>query len=681
MSTEVVYVGLNGGLNLIDSPVTTAPGALIECINFEQVFGQQGYSRISGYERFDGRLEPSKATYSVLQYDSGTGAISVGNVITGAAATAKVLAVEGTVSSGRLIIGNVTGSFVDNEAIKVSAVTKAYANGAQVAGSISEANNTAYITLAVEDRRTQIQKVPGEGAILGVAVYKDTVIAVRNVVGSTSATMWKSSWSGWTSVKTGLYPGGQYRFTQNNFTGDPKRIYLFGCDGKNRPFRYTGTTYTAMAPIFSTQATSASSIAIGTGSKAFTCVETLRGFVSGQEYLVWSSANAANWMRGTFTSYATNVLTINVTATGGSGTFTDWEIGLSDFSDKPFDLAPHKDHMFLMYPSGQLQTSNLGDPMVYTTSAALFGLGDDLTGFVPSKGGTAAVYCANKTRLLSGSDKTTWQMSDISLSAGARWKTATEISAATVALDDRGLTSLQATLSFGSFEMSVFSRMVHPFIEAVKSTVIGCRVLRGKSQYRLYNNDGKVLICTVLTPNAQITAQDVSFTKLEYPHHPTCAYSFEVAGEEFHVFGTDDGWVMREDVGTSFDGATIDSFLRLPYHSFKSPSSKKRFRKLVLETTAEYGTTVYFKQQFNYGDDYYNGSIVYSATSSVGGGYFDVDQWDTFRWSAPQQNTVEANIDGVGKNMSLMLWHSSAVDMAFNVQGLIYHYSPMGLAR
>lgn len=681
MTTQVIYVPLNGGLNLIDSPITTAPGALIECINFEQVFGQQGYSRISGYERYDGQPEPHMASYWVLSYDGGTAAISVGDTLTGASATAKVLAVEGTNASGRLILGNLTGQFVDNEALKVSGVTKAYANGVAILGSISEANDSTYHTLAVESRRSSIQKVPGEGAVLGCAVYQNTVIAVRNAVGGQSATMWKSSASGWQSVKTGLYPGGKYRFTQNNFTGDSTQIYLFGCDGKNRPFRYTGTTYTAMSPIFSTQATSTTSIAIGTGSKAFTCVETLRGFVTGQEYMVWSAANAANWMKGTFVSYAANVLTINVTATGGSGTFTDWEIGLSDFSDKPFDVEAHKDHLFLLYPKGQLQTSNLGDPMTYTTTAALFGMGDELTGFVPSKGNTATIYCRNKTELLSGSDKTTWQKSTVSLSAGARWRSTAEISAANVALDDRGLTSLQATINFGSFEMSIFSRMVQPYLSSVMDLVIGCRVLRSKSQYRLYASDGRVLICSVLTPAAQIQPNDVAFTKLEYLHNPTCAYSFEMSSEEFHAFGTDDGWIMREDVGTSFDGQAIDAVFRLPYHSFKSPSNKKRFRKVTMETTASYTTNIYFRQSFDYDNGDYEPSIQYHTTGQSGGGYYDVSEWDTFRWSMPSQGTAEANIDGVGRNMSLLIWHSSSIDPAFNIQGLIYHFTPMGLAR
>lgn len=78
-------------------------------------------------------------------------------------------------------------------------------------------------------------------------------------------------------------------------------------------------------------ASSSTSFAIGTGSKAFTTTAGLPIQVystpnSAQRYRVYSLANPANFMSGTVTGYATTTLTINVDTTGGSGTFTDWQI-------------------------------------------------------------------------------------------------------------------------------------------------------------------------------------------------------------------------------------------------------------------------------------------------------------------------------------------------------------------
>jgi hypothetical protein len=80
--------------------------------------------------------------------------------------------------------------------------------------------------------------------------------------------------------------------------------------------------------------TSATSTTIGTGSKAFTTVSGL-AFPIGMRVRVQSRASQANWMEGEVTANAANSLTIFIEAagatnasTGGSGTFTDWDISL-----------------------------------------------------------------------------------------------------------------------------------------------------------------------------------------------------------------------------------------------------------------------------------------------------------------------------------------------------------------
>jgi hypothetical protein len=72
-------------------------------------------------------------------------------------------------------------------------------------------------------------------------------------------------------------------------------------------------------------ATSTTSVAIGVGSKTF-AVQAGRAFQAGQAVLINESSNNANQMFGTVTAYSGTSLTVNVTATGGSGTHADWTI-------------------------------------------------------------------------------------------------------------------------------------------------------------------------------------------------------------------------------------------------------------------------------------------------------------------------------------------------------------------
>ena len=72
-------------------------------------------------------------------------------------------------------------------------------------------------------------------------------------------------------------------------------------------------------------ATSTTSLLIEVASKAFTVAPSL-GYVAGMRVRATSAANAANFMEGTVTSYATTVLTVAVDTIGGTGTLADWTI-------------------------------------------------------------------------------------------------------------------------------------------------------------------------------------------------------------------------------------------------------------------------------------------------------------------------------------------------------------------
>lgn len=686
---KIDYTALTGGLDLVSGSIGVGPGRVASAVNFEQVFGKVGYRRIDGYERFDGRPQPHLATYYVQEFKQGSVQINPGDPITGTTAAATVLAVvlesgawgAGT-AAGVMYVVLTAGDWVTDQIINKSGSPAAVAASNTFEGRAqTSTEHASYLSQATEQRRALIQKVPGSGAVLGVGIYEDEVFAARNAEDGLTASLWRSSASGWTLVRSGLLPGGRFEMVSANFSGDAKRDILLGCDGRNIPFRWNGTAYAEMAPIFGTQATSASSIAVGTGSKSFVVVEAGRNYVAGDTLTIHSSANAGNRMTGTVTSYTHPNLVVNVATAVGTGTFTDWRIGLANFEDKPYLLTAHKDHLFLAYPRGQLQTSNLGDPMVYTTTAALFGMGDEITGLSSMKGAVLGVFCNNRISLLNGSSKADWSMGIHAENIGTKTRTVQGNAGNALFLGERGMVSMQATDAFGSFEPAICSRDVKPLLDAKLPLVVGTRLVRGKYQYRMYFSDRSVLSACILTPAAAIQPKDVSFLPVEYAHVPSCIGGGSISGEDWLLFGTTDGWVMREDVGASFDGAVIDSALRLHFNGFKNPATKKRYYKLTLELDSQDAVTLRFRQVFDLSDGFYFDSLTQTASSPGSGGQWDVDAWDSFYWSLPAAVQVESNVDGVSKSMSLVLWHSSATDAPFTLQGLLTQYKLLGLSR
>jgi hypothetical protein len=74
--------------------------------------------------------------------------------------------------------------------------------------------------------------------------------------------------------------------------------------------------------------TSATSLLIGAGSKVFATQSNL-AYQVGNYVRASSAANGANFMEGPVTAYAAGSMTINVSKTGGSGTFADWRFATS----------------------------------------------------------------------------------------------------------------------------------------------------------------------------------------------------------------------------------------------------------------------------------------------------------------------------------------------------------------
>ncbi|MFA6244880.1 MAG: hypothetical protein WC655_28305, partial [Candidatus Hydrogenedentales bacterium] len=569
--------------------------------------------------------------------------------------------------------------------------TKATANGTQAVGSTGDAHYTTSRALVIAAARTAILVVPGSGSILGIALYSGAIYAARNAADGLTAAIYKSSASGWTAVKAGLIAGGTWRLDVANFSGTATSKSLFGCDGRNNPFWWDGTTYTHITGLWDSAATSTDSVAIGTGAKTFVLVEANRDYTAGDAVTVWDAATAANWMAGTVTTWTsgTKTLVLNITSVGGSGTKTAWHVGMTDYSDKPYMLREHKDHMMYAYPNGQLRTSDLGDPTTGAgASASLFGLGDEITNLLTLKSGNLAIYCANSIYLLTGSNQLDWVKEEYSASGGATADTAIEVAGVGIHIDAGAIKSLQATQAYGNYETSSLSSEVGARLSALLPYLVACVGNKAKQQYRVYASNGDVLVMTVTTPNAVITPKDVSPTVCNYNHDIACVATGELSdGSEAHFFGTTDGYVMHERSGTSFDGQSIPYTMRLTYNSFGSPANKKRFRKLEFEISANGSVTFNYKQHFDNQDGFYASSANTEATAEAESGLWDVATWDEFVWASADQTSISqhvrvpANVAGIGRSMSLTFSFSSDSALPHTIHGILYHYTPLGMTR
>lgn len=196
----------NGGLDQTSPPLTIKPGFARKASNFEHDING-GYLRTGGYERYDGRTQPSDAVFYTIPCST-AGTWALGDTVTGgtSGATATYLATSGT----NLIVTKVTGTF-QAEALNAGGGT---ATGAQYAGgATTRALAATYQNLAADVYRALITAVPGTGSVLGVKWYSGALYAFRNRANGTSVGLYKSTTGGWSaqhSLELTFNSGGTY---------------------------------------------------------------------------------------------------------------------------------------------------------------------------------------------------------------------------------------------------------------------------------------------------------------------------------------------------------------------------------------------------------------------------------------------------------------------------------------
>ena len=675
---------LQGGLDLVTPPVNLTPGKLISAINFEPDLNG-GYRRMAGIERYDGRARPSDAVYYTIDGEI-TGPLLIGQQIVGATsgATAYVAAIE---SVTRFVVTKLVGTFVD-ESFTVSAVTYGTITDSDLYGTTSKALHATYKNAAATLYRDDIEEVPGSGAVRGVKYYNGNLYAFRDNAAGTACVMHIASASGWVPVPFG------------------KEIQFTGAVGEI----VEGATVTQL-------------VSLATAVVKRVLLRTGTWTVAGAGTLVFDSVtgtfNATNAIQvGGVTKVTASSLCTDITLQPGgkfefdivnfygsvdskrmycadgvnfAGEFdgTRWvPIRTGVGGDNPKFVVGHKKHLMVAIES-ELIPSGVGEPYSFTalTGAAQIATGETITGIKAQVGtataGVLVILTDKKVYILYGNDSTDFNLVTHSPDSGGRAYTIQNIGFAHF-LDTKGVTQLEASQAFGSFQMQVLTNAVQPFIDAKAGMEISSCIVRNRNLYRIFFSDGTGLHIQ-MSPNsyggsAPRLGDIIPFDYGERVMN-TVDSVVDINKVERKFGAATDGFVYELDVGTSFDGDVINSFMTMAFHHSKNPFYRKSYRRCKLRFSA--GATAHLNVAYDlsFGDR----DSVYSDTSSklVGGGgsYWDSARWDSLFYDASYSQEVTIDTPGNGTSISLVISNESAVDETFTINSIQTQYFMGRLSR
>ena len=663
-------ITLQGGLDLVTPTLSLPPGVARDALNFEiSITG--GYTRIPGYERFDGRPSPADAVYTLISV-ANSATLAVGNTITNLAATTSGVVIA--ISGSTIVYTKAVSTFALSEAVYVGGVLKTTvtANG----GSIDADSATAahYSYLAGQQYRADIQVVPGSGPIRGVVYFHTAdVYAWRNNAAGTAMAIYKSTTSGWVLVPLG------YELQFNTGTGE-----IF--EGNTIVGQTSGAT-----AVVTRVAVSSGTWVAGTAAGYINFASVTGNFSAGENIRVGGVTKAlAVAAQAAITLSPGGTVECVIDDFGGGsrvygadgvnfgfefdGTvYTRIRTGMT--TDTPNHVVVHKQHLFFSF-GNSVQFSSISDQYNWSpiTGAGEIAMNADVTSFLIQPGnqstGALAIYSDDNTAILYGTSSATFQLVSFNIGTGAKAASCQNINAS-YSFDDRGVINMATTLNYGNFDSAALTLNIRPFIQTHRTLVTASGVNREKGQYRVFFSDGTALYVTLSN------GQYLGTMPMQFPNAVTCMAEGEKPdGSETSFFGSTNGYVYRLDVGTSFDGVEIPAYLTLVFNAIGSPRILKRFRKGALEISGNGYAEFAFSYDLAYSSTYIGQETATNYSTNLAASFWDSIYWDNFVWDGRTLAPSEVEIKGTAENISIRIASNSAEFQPFTINSAILHYTP-----
>jgi len=669
-------VSLSGGFDQLTSAYALPPGSLRDCINFA-CLPVGGYYRIPGYERHDGRPSPSKASFLTLDVT-----MNPGEPLPPVGSVGAFGNVQGTVCYvdpfGKFVgltktITTFASTFIPGP-IDIGGGTIGQATGYHTQLTLRD---TAIIKAAAANiYRADIHQVPGSGPIRGVLYFKDVAYAFRDNAGGTAGAIYRASATGWQLVPLGHtvafdgagdLPKTGDTLTQSGVTAIVQRTIITEGD----PTANTAKGYLVISNL--------SGGSFAAGAATFPTAQTIN-LTGTQSEINRLPGGRCTFSIGNFfaqddTQYAYGADGVNDGFEFDGDTYTPIPVVGVPNNAKPKYAQVHSNHLFFGIGSSLIHSA-LGNPYNFEVinGAGEIGTGGNITGLLvqvgDQSGGALMVFARNSMWVLYGTSAADWKFVNYNVGVGAWDYTAQNLFDA-FTLDDRGITSMKQSLNYGNFDPATLTHNIQPFIGLNRGLAVCSGVSRSNSQYRVFFNNGYG-VYTTLSPAGLVGHGVVLF-----PDIPVCMSDAESnAGVSVELFGTADGYVMWNDVGTSFDGKPISAFLNTNINAVKSPRLRKRFRRTVLELYGQAYVEMQVGYSFEWASEkilphaFEDGAINFSSMP-----FWDSMIWDAFFWDGRSNDVVSVELNGTGENMQMMILLDSDFIEQFAIKSAIFHYT------
>ena len=285
------------------------------------------------------------------------------------------------------------------------------------------------------------------------------------------------------------------------------------------------------------------------------------------------------------------------------------------------------------------------------------------------------IFCENRIFKLTGTSSSNFAVTAVTRDIGCiNGFTVQEFAGDLIFLGPDGLRTIAGTARIGDVELGTISSNVQSiFRENLEDADnFDSLVIPDKTQYRIFfSKDGTEpatfgIICVM-----KGTGFEFAQTK---GIKPACTDSVVENGDVVPVHGGFDGFVYRQDIGNTFDGALIKAKYRSPDLTFGDPGVRKYMQRVNINYAPESTIDADMFVRYDYEAAGSSRPAAYPLDSLNVAGVYGTSTYGTAAYGGPSQPIVRKSVEGSGFAVALRVEDGATSTGPYSLKGFQMEY-------
>ena len=290
------------------------------------------------------------------------------------------------------------------------------------------------------------------------------------------------------------------------------------------------------------------------------------------------------------------------------------------------------------------------------------------------------VFCENRIFKLTGSSSANFVVTPVTRDIGCiNGKTIQEFAGDLIFLGPDGLRTVAGTARIGDVELGTISSNVQSLFDEniANATAFNSIVIPEKTQYRLFfSKDAgsesltEGIICVLKGGSGGQQSYEYSRIK---GIKPACTDTFITAGDVLALHGGFDGYVYRQEEGSTFDGTAINGKYRSPDLTFDDPGIRKHMQKVIVNYKPESTINANLFVRYDYESAESARPASYPLNSEDIAGIYGISTYGTPTYGGPSQPLLRQSVEGSGFAVALRV-NDNGSTPAYSLKGFQLEY-------